>query len=99
MDRRAGLRLGLSVEQAEALNRTPFMISLEETDFFGTVQDWRGGALEKVPGGRSLRARFGDLEDLKAGDMPEGGGTLSSSDPKVRPLKLTLKQIFIDYLK
>jgi hypothetical protein len=78
-----GLRLGLNLQQVEALNKRPFRVSGFNTDFFGMVS-FRGGALEHVRGGC--------VQDVRVGPYPEkqapNGDVIPSNDPKLRSLGL-----------
>jgi hypothetical protein len=95
MDARHGLRLGLNLQQVEALNKRPFRINSFDTDFFGTVRDWRGGALEDMRGGCWQDARFGPSTEQQTPTE----SILSSNDAKLRLLGLKVIQIFIHYRK
>jgi hypothetical protein len=90
-----GLRLGLNVQQVEALNKRPFRINGFDTDFFGMVRGWRGGALADVRGGCMQDARFGPYPEKQT----QNGNVLLSNDQKLRSLDLKVIQIFIHYPK
>jgi hypothetical protein len=89
-----GLRLGLDLQQVEALNKRPFRMSGFDTDFWG-MASWRGGAMENVHGGCMQNARFGPYPEKQA----PNGDVIQSNDPKLRSLRLKVIQIFIHYPK
>ena len=89
-----GLRLGLNLQQVEALNKRPFRVSGFDTDFFGMVS-FRAGALEHVRGGCVRDVRFGPYPEKPTPNRD----ILPSSDPKLRSLGLKVIQIFIHYPK
>jgi hypothetical protein len=91
-----GLRLGLTLEQLEKLNKKPFKISGFDSNDTASVADWDGGELARLPGGCkagvSLQARVKTAEtELPAKDQ------YSSDDPAMRALKPTVSEILIGY--
>src|SRR6185295_9885217 len=90
------IRLGMPLADVEQLNGRPF--SLLGLDF-GTVQDWRGGALQKKMGACEVWIWFGARSDIDMGpyEMPMGDETYLSSDPAMRAAKPTLDAIELRY--
>src|SRR5215831_18482173 len=95
------LRLGLGLQQVEALNKKPFRLwSFDSETKPGKVADWRGGALAGVHGGCKLDAQFAPNQEASKEDFRKlKGKTLWSNDPKLQALNPTLDQIFIYYPK
>jgi hypothetical protein len=91
-----GLRLGLSLEQLEKINRKPFTLSGFDDKDVASVADWGGGELASLPGGCkagvSLHAkvRKADKELLPKDHY-------SSNDPAVRALMPSVSEILIGY--
>jgi hypothetical protein len=94
-----GLRLGLSLEQLERLNRKPFKLNGFNADGIASVEDWNGGALADLPGGCkagvSLRAN-GHKSGQAGKDLP-AKDEYSSDDPALRALRPTVSEILIGY--
>lgn len=92
----AGLRLGLTLEQLEKLNKKPFKLKGFDKDGIASVSSWDDGALAKIPGdckaGVNLRAGA-----RSAGtDVPEKD-EYSSDDSELRALKPVVAEILIGY--
>lgn len=49
-----GIRVGMTLDEVEALNGRPFTLYGFGWDFGGTSSDWKGGALASLPGGCNL---------------------------------------------
>jgi hypothetical protein len=94
-----GLRLGLTLEQLQKLNRKPFKLKGFNEDGVASVADWDGGQLAALPGdckaGVSLRATGEKATDV-AKDLP-AKDQYSSDDPALRSLRLTVSEILIGY--
>lgn len=94
-----GLRLGLTLEQLQKLNRKPFTLKGFDADGAASVADWGGGALAALPGGCkagvSLRASSKKGADA-AKDLP-AKDQYSSDDPALRALRPTVSEILIGY--
>jgi hypothetical protein len=94
-----GLRLGMPLAALEKLNGKPFKLSGLDKDNVGSVTDWRGGALAKLPGGCKIGIRLSP--DPKA--PPEARGELAgdkeflSSDANVKAIKPKIAEILIGY--
>ena len=91
-----GLRLDLSLEQLERLNRKPFTLSGFDDKDVASVTDWNGGELASLPGGCKAgvnlhaRVKKADKELLPKDHY-------SSDDPAVRALKPSVNEILIGY--
>jgi hypothetical protein len=92
-----GLATGASLVKVEQVNRKPFVLTYFEGDFGGSVIDWRGGALEKLPGGCRAAVRFAIDENATPSDAldkevsPErtllsSGSALRKESPKILEL-------------
>jgi hypothetical protein len=91
-----GLRLGLTLEQLEKLNKKPFKLKGFDKDGIASVATWDDGALAKLPGDCKASANLqagakGAETDLPAKDE------YSSDDPELRALKPTVAEILIGY--
>ena len=90
-----GLRLGLNLQQVEALNKRPFKMRGFDAESSWGMVSWRGGALESVRGGCVQDARFGPYPQKQA----PNGNIIPSNDPKLRSLGMKVVQIFVHYPK
>jgi hypothetical protein len=94
-----GLRLGLTLEQLQKLNRKPFKLKGFDEDGVASVADWEGGELAALPGdckaGVSLRATGKQAADV-AKNLP-ARDQYSSDDPALRTLRPTVSEILIGY--
>jgi hypothetical protein len=94
-----GLRLGLTLEQLQKLNRKPFKLKGFDEDGVASVADWAGGQLAALPGnckaGVSLHATGKKAADV-AKDLP-AKDQYSSDDPALRALRPTVSEILIGY--
>jgi hypothetical protein len=94
-----GLRLGLTLEQLQKLNRKPFKVKGFDEDSVASVADWDGGQLAALPGnckaGVSLRATGEKAADV-AKHLP-AKDQYSSDDPALRALRPTVSEILIGY--
>jgi hypothetical protein len=94
-----GLRLGLTLEQLQKLNRKPFRLKGFDEDGVTRVADWDGGQLATLPGdckaGISLRVTGEKAADV-AKDLP-AKDQYSSDDPALRALHPTVSEILIGY--
>lgn len=91
-----GLRLGLTLEQVEKLNRKPFKLKGFDADGVASVADWDGGELASLPGGCKASASVRAKEKSAAGELP-AKDEYSSSDPAMRALKPVVSEILIGY--
>jgi hypothetical protein len=93
-----GLRLGMSIAALEKLNGKTFKLVGFNQPNGGTVTDWQGGSLEKVPGGCKIGIRL--APDRKARDADPSVATgvdLLSSDPQAHAARLIIAEILIGY--
>jgi hypothetical protein len=93
-----GLRLGLALAALERLNGKPFKISGFDQPSGGSVSDWQGGALEKLPGGCRLGIRL--TPDAKATEAARNdvvGKDFMSNDAKMRAVRPIIAEIIIGY--
>ena len=93
-----GLRLGLALAALEKLNGKPFKVSGFDQPNGGSVNDWQGGALEKLPGGCRLGIRL--VPDAKATEAARNevlGTEFMSSDAKMRAVHPIIAEIIIGY--
>jgi hypothetical protein len=92
----AGLRLGLTLEQLEKLNKKPFKLKGFDKDGVASVSSWDDGALAKLAGdckaGVNLRAGA-----KSAGTELPTKDEYVSDDPELRALKPTVAEILIGY--
>lgn len=91
-----GLRLGLTLEQVEKLNRKPFKLKGFDADGVASVADWDGGEFASLPGGCKASASIRAKEKSAAGELP-AKDEYSSSDPAMRALKPVVSEILIGY--
>jgi hypothetical protein len=91
-----GLRLGLTLEQVEKLNRKPFKLKGFDADGVASVADWDGGELASLPGGCKASANVRAKAKSAAGELP-AKDEYSSRDPAMRALKPVVSEILIGY--
>lgn len=91
-----GLRLGLTLEQVEKLNRKPFKLKGFDAAGVASVADWDGGELASLPGGCKASASVRAKEKSTAAELP-AKDEYSSSDPAMRSLKPVVSEILIGY--
>ncbi|HZR63151.1 MAG TPA: hypothetical protein VFA80_19570 [Xanthobacteraceae bacterium] len=91
-----GLRLGLTLEQLEKLNRKPFKVKGFDKDGVASVSGWDDGALAKLPGDCKAGVNLHAAAKGGATDAPEKD-EYSSDDPALRALKPTVAEILIGY--
>ena len=90
-----GLRLGLTLEQLQKLNKKPFKVKGFDSNQLATVSDWDGGALGSLAGGCKAGvtvhvAKKGDAE------LPSNQ-EFTSDDATLRALKPAVSEILIGY--
>jgi len=93
-----GLRLGLALPALEKLNGKPFRLAGFDQPNGGSVIDWDGGALDKLPGACRIGIRL--VADAKATDAVRNdvmGKEFPSNDPKIRAAKPIVAEIIIGY--
>jgi hypothetical protein len=92
----AGLRLGLTLEQLEKLNKKPFKVKAFDKDNIAGVSSWDGGALAKLPGDCKAGVNLHAAAKEGAAELPEKD-EYSSDDPALRALKPTVAEVLIGY--
>jgi hypothetical protein len=93
-----GLKLGLTVDEVEALNQVPFEIRNFNLEYGGAVTSWHGGALSKVPGGCRLAPGFAPTNGTTANAYQKiGYDDLLSNNPDLGALRLRIIGIVIHY--
>lgn len=91
-----GLRLGLTLEQLEKLNKKPFKVKGFDKDEIASVGSWDDGALAKLPGDCKAGVNLRAGAKSTAGESPEKD-EYSSDDPALRARKPTVAEILIGY--
>jgi hypothetical protein len=91
-----GLRLGLSLEQLEKLNKKPFKIKGFDENDVASVADWDGGELASLPGGCNAGVSLHAGAKTAASELPSKD-EYSSDDPALRALRPTVSEILIGY--
>jgi hypothetical protein len=91
-----GLRLGLTLEQLEKINRKPFKLKGFGSDDVASVSSWDGGALASIEGGCKAGVSLHSNAAAAASELP-AKDEYSSDDPALRGLKPTVSEILIGY--
>ena len=91
-----GLRLGLTLEQLEKLNKKPFKLKGFDKDNIAAISSWDDGALASLPGGCKANVNLHTAAKNGATELPERD-EYSSDDPALRALKPTVAEILIGY--
>lgn len=91
-----GLRLGLTLEQLEKLNKKPFKLKGFDKDNIASVSNWDDGALAKLAGDCKAGVNVRAGAKTAATELPEKD-EYSSDDPALRALKPTVAEILIGY--
>jgi hypothetical protein len=91
-----GLRLGLTLEQLEKLNKKPFKIKGFDENDVASVADWDGGELASLPGGCHAGVSLHANAKTAATELPNKD-EYSSDDPALRALRPTVNEILIGY--
>jgi len=94
-----GLRLGMQLAALEKLNGKPFKLSGLDKDNVGSVIDWQGGALAKLPGGCKVGIRLSPDPKAPAEARSElaGDKEFLSSDASVKAIKPQIAEILVGY--
>jgi hypothetical protein len=91
-----GLKLGLTLDQLQKLNKKPFKLSGFDASGVANVADWDGGELAALPGG--CKAGVSLHANVKTADAAlPAKDQYSSEDPAMRALKPTVSEILIGY--
>jgi hypothetical protein len=90
---------GQSLADLQVLNGKAFTLNGFFWDYGGTVIDWNGGALGKVPGGCSLMVTLEPDESAPqaALDAVSGDVQLPSSDPKMKAVSPKVQRVTFGY--
>ena len=91
-----GLRLGLTIEQLEKLNKKPFKIKGFDQNGIASVADWDGGELASLPGGCNVGLSLHPSTQAAGSELPNKD-EYSSGDPAMRALRPTVSEILIGY--
>lgn len=91
-----GLRLGLTLEQLEKLNRKPFKLKGFDKENVASVASWDDGALGKLAGGCKAGVSMHVTTKTAATELPDKD-EYSSDDAALRALKPTVSEILIGY--
>lgn len=92
----AGLAPGASVDSVERANGGPFDISGFDWDYGGYVVDYRGGALEKLPGGCRLSLRFEPTGATPA-ELGGDGVKIASTDKRLLAARPRVSSIAVNF--
>jgi hypothetical protein len=93
-----GLRLGLALAALEKINGKPFKLSGFDQPNGGSVIDWEGGALEKLPGDCRVGLRLApDAKATEAARNEVAGKEFASSDAKIKAVKPIVAEIIFGY--
>jgi hypothetical protein len=94
-----GLRLGMPLAALEKLNGKPFKLTGLDKDNVGSVIDWQGGALAKLPGGCKIGIRLSPDPKAPAEARGElaGDKEFLSSDASVKAIKPKIVEILVGY--
>jgi hypothetical protein len=91
-----GVKLGLTLDQLQKLNKKPFKVSGFDENGVSNVADWDGGELAALPGG--CKAGVSLHASVKTADAAlPAKDQYSSEDPAMRALKPTVSEILIGY--
>ena len=95
----SGLRLGLTLQQLEKLNKKPFKLKGFDKDGVASISDWDGGELANLPGGCksgiSMRADPKAPADAVSALAPDK--EYGSQDPQMLAAKPTVSEVLIGY--
>jgi hypothetical protein len=93
-----GLRLGLPLAALEKANGKPFKMSGFDQPNGGSVSDWDGGALDKLPGGCKVGVRLApDVKATEAARSEVLGKEFASNDGKMHAVKPIVAEIIFGY--
>ena len=91
-----GLRLGLTLEQLEKINRKPFKMKGFGQDNVASISSWDGGALASIEGGCKAGISMHSNASEATAALP-AKDEYNSNDPALRTLKPTVSEILIGY--
>jgi hypothetical protein len=92
-----GLKLGMTLDEVEALNGVPFEIRNLNLEYGGASISWRGGALSKVPGGCKVSVGFEPVDGSPSAYKKIGYDDLLSNDPSLRAMRPKVMGLGIHY--
>jgi len=93
-----GLHLGMPIAAVEKINGKPFQLAGFDQENAGTVTDWQGGGLDKLPGGCKVSVRVApDAKASEAARTAAAGKTLPSNDALVKAVQPKVAEILIGY--
>jgi len=93
------MRVGMPLQGATEMNGRPFGIYGFGWDYSGTVTDWKGGRLAKIPGGCTLFVQFESDEQAPEAELLKVSGDqeFTSSDAAIIAVKPKVKSFGIGY--
>jgi hypothetical protein len=92
----SGLRLGLTLEQLEKLNKKPFKVKGFDQNNIAAVSSWDDGTLAKLAGDCKAGVNLHTGAKTAETELP-AKDEYSSDDPALRALKPTVAEILIGY--
>ena len=96
---RTEIGLKTSLDELEQANERPFLINGFGWDYGGFGAGWKGGRLDRLPGGCSIGVRFDPDSKIqgKALDRVSGDKRIGSSEPALRAVKPALSSLTLDW--
>jgi hypothetical protein len=92
-----GLKLGMTLDEVEALNGVPFEIRNPSLEYGGALISWRGGTLSKIPGGCKVWVGFEPVDGSPSAYQKIGADDLLSNDPNFRAMRPKVMGLGIHY--
>ena len=92
-----GIRRGMTLAEIEGLNGRPFELYGFGFDYGGTTLDWKGGALEKQPGGCTLTLRFAMRESAENAGIYGEERSFLSDDAAMRKAAPVVDAVTLTY--
>jgi hypothetical protein len=93
------VRVGMTLDAAEAANGGPFALHGFGWDFGGVVTDWKGGAFARLPGGCNLLLAFKDTASEAAPEEVMGEKVFTSDMPAIKAVKPRVWEIQFRYAR
>jgi hypothetical protein len=93
----AGLTVGDPIVRAHQSNGRAFELWGFSWDYGGFVSDFKGGELEKLPGGCGLLMRLGPREDAMLPDALLGEVQLLSDDPRLEAAGVRIEELSLAF--
>ncbi|NIX77156.1 hypothetical protein [Microvirga terricola] len=93
------LHVGSLLAEVEAANARPFTLYGFEWDFGGMVSSWKGGALEKLPGGCAAVAHFEEDQNSAEEALTKAAGDheFSSQDAAMKAVHPKVMVLGVQY--